>query len=186
MSKIEIIVMLFTIVYGLMLTDLFSSLHKLLRAGKIVKWHWLPLLTVWFLFLMIIKNWWSLDIQEDSSIIHYSNFIANSHILLLLYLLVSASLPDKIPNKGLDLKEYYFQNRKYFWGLMASVTLLSMLIYLIPNLVNDSQINLFRIISNIVFSILFILLMRTKKYWIHSTLVIILFIVQLIEIAQKI
>lgn len=185
MSKIEIIVMLFTIVYGLMLTDLFASFHKLLRVRKIVKWHWLPLLAVWFLFLMIIKNWWSLDTQQGSSIINFFSFIARSHLLFLLYLLVSTSLPDEIPNEGLDLKDYYFQNRKYFWGLMALVNLLSMTIYLTPVLINDLPISLQMIIANIVITLLFILLMKTKKYWIHSTLLILFFMVQLLEIAQS-
>jgi len=44
MSKFEIMATLITIVFGLMLADLFTSLHKLIKARKIVKWHWLPLL----------------------------------------------------------------------------------------------------------------------------------------------
>ena len=44
MSKYDIVFTLFTIVYGLMLTDLFLSFHKLIRSRKKVTWHWLPLL----------------------------------------------------------------------------------------------------------------------------------------------
>ncbi len=184
MSKSEIIVMLFTIVYGLILTDLFASIHKLLRARKIIKWHWLPILSVWYLFLMIVKNWWSLGVPQGSELqMDYSIFIIYSHFLILYYLLVSASLPDEIPHKGVDLKDYYFQNRKYFWGLMVSVTLLSMIIYLTNSLMYNSHISMFRISGNIFFTSFSILLLITNKYCIYSTILILFFIVQLLEMA---
>ena len=37
MSKYDIVVTLFTIVYGLAITDLFLSFHKLIRSEKQVK-----------------------------------------------------------------------------------------------------------------------------------------------------
>lgn len=107
MSKSEIALTLFSIVYGLVLTDLFSSFHKLLRARKIVAWHWLPLLAAWYIFLLILKNWWDLAFIEDNSyLINIGFLIAYGHLLLLLFLLASSALPDKIPKNGIDLKKY--------------------------------------------------------------------------------
>lgn len=51
-----------------MLTDLFTSLHKLMRARKIVKWNWLPLLTSWY--LLILKNWWAMAISGNNNVQH--------------------------------------------------------------------------------------------------------------------
>jgi len=122
MTKYEIMVTLFTIVYGLMLTDLFLSFHKLLRCKTEVKWHWLPILSSWYLFLIILKNWWAMAFFQGSTdwmTIYF--FIAYGHLLFLIFLLVSAALPDE-PNKSkTDLKDYYFKNHRYFWGLIERI-----------------------------------------------------------------
>jgi hypothetical protein len=186
MTKYEITVTLFTIVYGLMLTDLFASLHKLIRVRKTVSWHWLPLSASWFLFLLIIKNWWGLTTPQDNIKYNIIFFFAYSHLLILLYLLVSVSLPDEIQKKGINLKEYYFQIHRYFWGLMTAVILISALMQVIPKLIQSSPLNMFNIIANIVFIVLTILLAISKNYWIHSILVVFFVLQTLLEIVNKI
>ncbi len=182
MSKIEITIMLITIVYGLMLTELFASLHKLLRVRKIVKWHWLPLLASWFLFSIMIKDWWYLHIYESSQLDTLYFFMIRSHILLLFYLLVSTSLPDKIPKEGINLKDYYFKNHKYFWGLMVAIGLSWLLFYIIGTYIQNSPILLSKIIMNTVLIFLFLTLALTKRYWIHSIIVIFLVVLIVLEI----
>lgn len=187
MSKFEIIVTLFTIIYGLMLTDLFASLHKLIRVRKTVKWNWLPLLAAWYLFILIIKNWWDLAIPEDNlkeySIIF---FVAYGHLLIIFYLLVSVALPDEIQKKGINLKEYYFQNHRYFWGLMCAVGLISVLTSVISKLLQDSPLNMHNIIANGIFLLFTILLAISKRYWLHSVILIIFIIIAVLEIIQNI
>lgn len=187
MSKFEIIVTLFTIVYGIMLTDLFASLHKLIRVRKTVKWHWFPLLASWYLFLIIIKNWWDLAIPENN-LKEYSIvfFVVYGHLLLLFYLLVSVVLPDKIQKKGINLKEYYFQNHRYFWGLMTAVGLISILITVIPKLIEASPLNIKNIIVNIIFLLMTILLAISKRYWIHFVLLVFFTLITILGIVQRI
>lgn len=187
MSKFEIIATLLTIVYGLMMSDLFKSLHKLIRARKIVKWNWLPLLTSWYLFLIIIKNWWSMAIPKDNPEgYNIITFLAYGHLMILLYLLISVVLPDKIQKKGINLKEYYFQNHRYFWGLMAAVSLISILISLVPKLINSSPLNMPNIIAFIIYLSLTFVLVISRKYWVHSVLLILFILITLLEIVQKI
>ncbi len=183
MSKFEIIATLITIVFGLMLADLFTSLHKLIKARKIVKWHWLPLLNSWYLFILILKNWWSLTSIEEYNMI---KFLAFAHILILLYLSVSIVLPDKIHKKGINLKEYYFQHHRYYWGLMAAVILISMLISIVSKLIYSSPLNIPNIIIMIIIISLNILLVISKRYWIHSVVLIFFTLMTLFEIVSKI
>ncbi len=56
MSKHAIVITFFTIIYGLILTDLFISFHRLISIKKKVRWHWLPILTAWYLFIVILKT----------------------------------------------------------------------------------------------------------------------------------
>lgn len=187
MNNFDIIVTLFTIVYGLILTDLFASLHRLLRVWKKVKWNLLPLLTAWYLFLLIIKNWWDLAIPDgsnyDCSVLY---FIAYGHLMILLYLLVSAALPDKVEENGVDLKNYYFNNHRYFWSLMAGVGLLSLLISVFQQISVNSTVNIYNLIANLIFLLLTILLIIIQKIWFHYMMIILFLFITILEILQHI
>ena len=103
MTSVDNIATLMTIIFGLMLTDLFASVHRLIRNRKRVKWHWLPLLTTWYVLLTVLKNWWGLVFQEGDGLWESGwIFLFYGHLLFLLYLVVSAVLPDEIPAEGLD------------------------------------------------------------------------------------
>lgn len=177
MSKYDLVITLFTIVYGLMLTDLLLSFHKLIRSRKTVKWHWLPLLTAWYLLLTILNNWWGLSPLEGSTnSINIYIFIAYGHLLFLTFLLVLTALPDVIEKNGIELKSYYFNNHRYFWGLMSSVVVLSMLINLFRRLHQSGSIDILFIPAVIILPILTITLAISKRYWVHSTILVILVI----------
>ncbi|MCD4706357.1 MAG: hypothetical protein K8S62_01310 [Candidatus Sabulitectum sp.] len=177
MSKYDIVITLFTIVYGLMLTDLFLSIHKLIRAGKTVKWHWLPLLAAWYLFLTILNNWWGLLPAEGSTdSMNMFFFVAYGHWLFLTYLLVSAALPDAVEGSGIDLKSYYFENHRYFWGLMSGVVILSLLINFIKLLHQADHFNVLTLLAVSALPAMTITLAICKKYWVHATILIILVI----------
>jgi len=177
MPKYNIMITLFTIVYGLMLTDLFFSFHKLIRSRKNVKWHWLPLLTAWYLFLTILKNWWDLSsFQNSADSMNIYFFIAYGHLLFLTFLLVSTALPDVIEKNDFDLKSYYFENHRYFWGLMSSVVVLSILINFVKHFHQLGASVIFTFLAVIILPILTITLAITKRYWVHSTILIILVI----------
>ena len=185
MSKYDIVITLFTIVYGLMLTDLFLSFHKLIRARKTVKWHWLPLLAAWYLFLTILKNWWGLSpLQSSTDSMNIYFFIAYGHLLFLTFLLVSAALPDVIEKNGIDLKRYYFKNHRYFWGLMSSVVVLSILINFIKRFHQLDPSVIFTLLAVIILPILTITLAISKRYWVHSTILVILVIGIVFEIIR--
>ena len=43
------------------------------------------------------------------------------YILVLLTLLAGVSLPEDVGENGIDLAQYYLDNRRYMWGLFAAV-----------------------------------------------------------------
>ena len=184
MSKNDIVITLFTIVYGLMLADLFSSFHKLVSIRKIVKWHWLPLLAAWYLFLTILNNWWGLlPAQNPTDSMSIYLFIAHGHWLFLTFLLVSTALPDVIDKNGIELKSYYFKRQRYFWGLMSSVVILSILINFFKRFHQLGSLDIICTFLTVsILPILTITLAISKRYWIHSTILVILVIGILLEI----
>ena len=186
MTKYEIMVTLFTVVYGLMLTDLFFSLHKLIRKYNSIKWHWLPLLAAWYLFLIILKNWW--DITSFENNVEWMNiiyFLAYGHLLVLIFLAVSSVLPDDINLNGFLLKEYYFSNHRYFWGIMSSIVFVALAIGIFKNYQLGNEVNYFNILANCILFLFTLILAISNRYFVHSVIQIILVVVVLFEILSK-
>lgn len=46
-------------------------------------------------------------------------FLVFGALLVITYLVVAAVLPDYVPEEGIDLREYYEGNARYFWSLYA-------------------------------------------------------------------
>jgi hypothetical protein len=122
MSQFDYLVPLIAIMVGLALTDLAASFHRLVRARRRVRWHWMPLAAAILLILLTLELWWgvpNLTIPDRPYTI--GMFLPIMVQLIILYLLASAALPDEVPAEGLDLGAYYFDNRGYFWLLLAGL-----------------------------------------------------------------
>jgi len=177
MAQSDIILTFSTVIYGMMLLELGTRLHKLLRNRESIKWHYLPLLTAWLILIMILKNWWylslnSMDISESSFSI--LEFIFNGHLLVLFYLLTTSVLPDKMNDNNLNLKTFYFNNRKYFWSIF-SLSILMIFFNTLYKYFTSEHIQISEIIGILFFCLLSIILIKTKKNWVH--LLIILFFI---------
>lgn len=109
-----------SIVIGLALTDVLSSAHRLFRAGRAVRWHWAAPAAAVLVVMTLIQVWWTLYQPSDRAIT-VGEFLPLFVVLVLLFLLAAAALPDSIPEEGLDLKAYYNGNGPYFWSLFAGV-----------------------------------------------------------------
>jgi len=55
MSQLEYLIALVSIIVGLGLTDLARSLRELVRPGREVRWHWLPLAWAAIAFTVIVQ-----------------------------------------------------------------------------------------------------------------------------------
>ena len=59
-ANFEHLFVLFSIILGLGLTELLSSLHNLLHPSTRVRWHWLSLVWAWIVFQSIVFWWWAM------------------------------------------------------------------------------------------------------------------------------
>lgn len=112
-----------SIIIGVAISDQVLSLHRLLRSGVPVRWHWAQ---PWFAVLVLMLNimiWWSIKSSDQTSGYTIAQFVPLLVLLILLALLTVTSLPDHLPPKGMDLAEYYQLNRRYQWGLLATALL---------------------------------------------------------------
>ena len=118
MSAADYVTTFISIVLGVALADLATSLHRLLRARSRVRWDWLAPLAAFGAMLVIVLGWWELY-DNFTGKVSLGRFLPVLYSLLLLFLLAAAALPDEVPDEGIDLRAYYLDNRAYFWGIFA-------------------------------------------------------------------
>ena len=98
MSLVERVAVLVAIVLGLALAELGTSFHRLMRAGKRVRWDWMsPALAV-LMLLQTVQFWWlSQTWYVDATELRLIEFFPRLLILLLIYLLSAAACRTKSP-----------------------------------------------------------------------------------------
>ena len=132
MGAFDYLLTFVSILFGLAVVDLAVSLHRLLRARSRVRWDWLPLMVGGLVLLLILEFWWSFHHTGQAELwVRYGAFLLLALILLNLFLLASAALPDEIPAEGLDLRVYYSDNQRLFWLLFALYVALTMVSQLV-------------------------------------------------------
>ncbi|MEX0662983.1 MAG: hypothetical protein WEA58_12460 [Balneolaceae bacterium] len=179
MNSFEYLIPLVSVLVGLAVADLATSFHRLLRARDRVEWDWLPLATALLAAIVVLKFWWSFYMfQNETSYKVLIGFVPVAITLVLLFLINAAVLPDKVPEKGIDLRVFYESNSSYFWilfatyifvdiaqlfgnQLMSGLDLISALKESIPNL----------ILISLVISLAFI-----RKRLFHTVVVIVLIV----------
>jgi hypothetical protein len=169
-----------------MLTDLFASVHRLIRAKQRIKWHWLPLLVAWYVLIIILKNWWSLVFGGNGGgEVSGWLFFYYAHLLFLFYLVVSAVLPDEVPECGLDLKEFYIESRRHFWGLLAAVNLLLLFAAIVQPAFSGEQFIWLPVIANLVMFAVNLSLTWVRNLAYHSVIVSLFLGQVLLEVFQN-
>lgn len=108
-----------SILFGLAVTDVAYSFHRLIRARERVRFHWLPLMVAAFVEMVLIATWWGYYYAFDRPDTTVQGFVPFAVSMLFLVLIAAASLPDDVPEK-LDLEQFYFAQHRYFWGLFAA------------------------------------------------------------------
>lgn len=138
MSLVERVDVLVAIVLGLALAELGTSLHRLMRAGKRVRWDWMSPVLAFVMLLEVVQFWWlSQNWYAHATELRLIEFLPRLIVLLLIYLLAAAVLPDEVTEQGLDLRAFYLESSRYFWALIVLLTFVIMFVLVPPAGVQD-------------------------------------------------
>ena len=121
MDTFEYITALVAVVIGLAIADLATSLHRLLRNRKRVRWDWVSPLAALVILAELFNLWWRWRGFEGRAI---GDVLPYFLALILIYLAASVTLPDEVPAEGIDLGRYFDENRSYFWLVYATYVVL--------------------------------------------------------------
>lgn len=122
MSGTDYILGLLTIVTGLAISDMIVSLHSLLINRRYVKWDWLALVVVAFVFVLIINSWRITYVAFQGIAMGPPIWVFLMILLqnIALYLAARAVLPDRVEiGEPFDLREYYDFVDRYLWSAVS-------------------------------------------------------------------
>lgn len=115
MDSFEYAMGLVSIVVGLAISDIGTSLHKLIRHRRTLKWDSRVLLTAAFTFVVLFSMWFDLwSIHQRPEILTWPFLLSLVIELLLLFLMATTVLPDE-PQADTDLTEFYRDNSRPIW-----------------------------------------------------------------------
>lgn len=190
MSPFEYLLPLVSVLVGLAIVDLAVSLHRLLRARARVTWDWLALTTALLAALTVLNFWWgfyNISAEASADVVAYATFVGflpYMVILVVLFLLNAAALPDRVPDEGLDLRAFYDANGRYFWALFTAYVLTNTVYRAVINtraLGTDlvpEEAGLFEValtaVPNLVFAGLTLTLAWTRRRRVHVVLVLVI------------
>ena len=122
MTRFEYVAIFYGIVVAMAVETVMVNLHKLFAARARVRWHWMALATALNASLMTLGQFWVLwgDRDQWTGPFSFFQFLPFGVSLLLMFLSAAATLPDEVPAEGLDLKAFYFENRRHYWGLVVA------------------------------------------------------------------
>lgn len=115
-SVFEYVTVLISIVLGLSLTHLVTGLGELLHPRRRVTVYWVHLVWTAVLLLLHIRFWWFFWSLREVTVWTLPAFVLALLVPVLLYLLSVLALPDSEIDGSSDLRTYYYENRRAFFG----------------------------------------------------------------------
>ena len=159
------------IIVSLAVADLLMSLHRLLRARRRVRWFWIPPALALYMLMLAVNFWWGNYFRFVSlTEVSMAQFLSTLASLVVLFLMVAAALPDEVPESGLDLGEWYWENARYFWSLNVFGLTILLTIFAVTHVRTGPDVLQFlgEKILNLILLCGAVLLLFTKRVWVHG------------------
>lgn len=117
----EYLTVFMSIIIGLAVADLAFSLHRLLRRGRAIRWDWLMPALALVVLCLILNVWWGIfHWYKPLQQITFVAFLPDVALVLTLFLLSAAVLPDERLEDGASLRAIYMDERRHIWWCFAA------------------------------------------------------------------
>lgn len=126
MDPFSYLSVLTSIILALGITRLLSGLGRLLQDRSHIRIYWIHLLWTLNVFLYLVLNWWILFRWHSQQEWSFFLFLFVLLSPTFAYLLTVLLMPDPF-EAGLDLKQHYYNNQRWFFTLAALLPLIDAL-----------------------------------------------------------
>ena len=153
------------IIVGIAVADQLLSLHRLLKRRRDVTWDVLLLWVAALVMVNLVQVWWSVAGARTVPLT-IGDFLPMLVGLVFLFLLAAASMPDEIPAKGIDLRRYYDEHRRYLWTLYSLAGVSLMVTRLVaPQSVQVKFLSLENLIDAAALALMISLAVVRNRWW---------------------
>lgn len=156
-----------TIVLALGLTDLLTSLHRLLRNARIVRWAALPMAAALFILLALFSEFftiWQLTLVSEVTFVQLFVYLLPT---FFIFLAASAVLPDEVSGDPFDLDAFYFDNRRYLYLTLALAFAFDAPRNILAEPTDLEGILLGIALPALIFSSGFVAMAFSRRKWVH-------------------
>lgn len=172
MTAFEHLAVLISIVLGLGITQLLTSLHRVVQARQRVRFHPLPLLWAGLIFVTQIEWWWAIFAMRRETVWNFFYFLFVLLSPVTLYLASAFALPEIEPDdtRHYDLRAYYYENRGWFFGIVAAGPVLDA----IRRAVQAGTWRDLGAMSNAIAAVLVVTLAVSRRPWYHTIVTLVI------------
>jgi hypothetical protein len=124
-NPFDYLIVLVSIVLGLAITNVLTRLATVITARKRVDFYWPPVAWAIWLFLICVQHWWAEWGLHEATSWNFGTFWLEILMPVVLFLLSALVLPEREENGRLDLGQWYFHNRVWFFALLGALPLIS-------------------------------------------------------------
>jgi hypothetical protein len=164
MSLFEFTFALSAVILGLALTHIAATIHKLLLAGKRVKWAPEPVLLTSIVLLVIVSVWLGAWSDRGEATVTIGQMLLQVAKLLTLYIAAASCLPEPTGAEPIDLREYYDRTRLLSFGSLT-LSLVLFWLYFIAIDGMPSPITLGLTVNMLLYPTLYVLLIFVRRRW---------------------
>lgn len=108
------------IIFGYVGAEYFQGWGALIRNRLRIKAYWQHTLWTIFAFTMFIQNWWGIWPRTQYIVESLFYFLYSLVPIFIFYLVSVILFPDfKIREKEVDMEEYFYENTRWLFGLLA-------------------------------------------------------------------
>ena len=165
---------LISIILGLAVTQLLQGFRGIVLARRVVRVYWPALGWAVLLLVIDVQSWWAMFGLRAVQQWTFAEFAVVLLQAVMLYMLAALVLPDFSADRAVDLRQHYFETRRWSFGAAAVTALVS----LAKDLVIAGQLPS---PGNVGFHVFFIVAalvaIATSAEWFHRLLPLLLLIV---------
>lgn len=169
MTPFDYLTVLTSIVLGLAIANVLGRLAIVITARERIDFYWPPVAWGIWIFFIAVQHWWA-----QWSVRHTTDWTFGTFWLELLtpvdlFILAALVLPGREEAERLDLGEWFFRNRTWFFGFLFFLPMLSIAEELARNGRMSSAVNLgFLLFFAAVTVVAYALKSRRAQEWIAA------------------
>jgi hypothetical protein len=166
-NPFDYLTILVSIVLGLAMTNVLTRLATVITSRHRVDFYWPSIAWAIWIFFVCVQHWWAQWSVRHAGQFTFGAFWLQILVPVVLFLLSALVLPEREENGRLDLGQWYFYNRPWFFALLCALPLLSIAEEVVRSGHMASTVNLaFLLAFAVVAAVAFFLPSRRVQSWI--------------------